>query len=248
MLGERPHGVSLVKLVDQPWPHIREGALILIPVGSCEQHGPHLPLDSDTCIAEHVAQHAAHALSHQDDVVYVGPTVTFGASGEHADFPGTLSVGTEVLTGLLCEIARSAWWCSRVLFVNGHGGNVPSLAAAVRLQRSEGRDIAWFACAIDGADAHAGRAETSMMQALAPARVLDDVAVVGVTTPIADLIPRLVAEGVRSVSPSGVLGDPTGAHPDEGFRHLAFIGRSLIKAIREWHPNAQGRLTLRVAE
>ncbi len=231
-----------MRLVDQSWPNVREDALILVPVGSCEQHGPHLPLDSDTCIAEAVAHRAARILSDQDRGVYVAPAVSFGASGEHADFPGTLSVGIEALTLLLCELARSAWWCSRILFVNGHGGNVPSLIAAVRLQRGEGRDVAWFACSSGGADAHAGRAETSLMHAIAPNRVLMDTGVVGVTTPIADLMPRLIAEGVRAVSPSGVLGDPTGAHSEEGGRCLEFMGRSLVDAIREWRPSDQGRV------
>jgi len=231
-----------VKLVDQPWPDVHQGALILVPVGSCEQHGPHLPLDSDTCIAEHVAHHAAHALADLDPVVYVTPAVTFGASGEHADFPGTLSVGTEALTLLLCELARSAWWCSRIVFVNGHGGNVQGLTAAVRLLRSEGRDVAWFACSSEGADAHAGRAETSMMRALAPRRVREDGRGSGVTTPIAELMPRLVAEGVRAVSPSGVLGDPRGAGVEEGRRRLERMGRSLVAAIYEWRLSRVGRV------
>lgn len=233
-------GALLVRLVDQPWPDIREDALILIPVGSCEQHGPHLPLDTDTCIAQDVADHAARILSDRGHIVYIAPAVTFGASGEHADFPGTLSVGSEALTLLLCEIARSAWWCSRLVFVNGHGGNVPSLMAAVELQRREGRDVAWFACASDGSDAHAGRAETSMMQALTPDRVREVGGCSGVTTPIAELMPRLVVEGVRAVSPSGVLGDPTGAGAEEGRRRLERVGQSLVAAIYAWHPSRSG--------
>jgi creatinine amidohydrolase len=229
-----------VRLVDQAWPEVREGALILVPVGSCEQHGPHLPLDSDTCIAERVAGHAARALSDGEPVVYFTPAVTFGASGEHADFAGTLSVGNEALTLFLCELARSAWWCSRIVFVNGHGGNVPSLIAAVQLQRNEGRDVAWFACASEGADAHAGRAETSMLLALAPGRVRTGGGGSGVTTPIADLMPRLVAEGVRSVSPSGVLGDPAGASTSEGHERLESMSRSLVEAIHEWRLRDDG--------
>jgi len=229
-----------MRLVDQPWPDVQMGALILVPIGSCEQHGPHLPLNSDTCIAEAIAHHAAQALSDLDPVVYVTPAITFGASGEHADFPGTLSVGTEALTLLLCEFARSAWWCSRIVFVNGHGGNVPSLITAVRLQRSEGRDVAWFACSSEGADAHAGRAETSMLLALAPDRVHTGGGGSGVTTPIAELMPRLIAEGVRAVSPTGVLGDPTGASPGEGRQRLAHMGLSLARAIRDWRLSRVG--------
>lgn len=231
-----------MRLVDRPWPDVVQGALVLVPVGSCEQHGPHLPLDSDTCIAEHVAGHAARTLSERCHGVYVAPAVNFGASGEHADFPGTLSVGTEALMLLLCELARSAWWCSRMVFVNGHGGNIPSLIDAVRLQRSEGRDVAWFACESEGTDAHAGRAETSMMRALTPDRVRADGGCSVVTTPIAELMPRLVAEGVRAVSPSGVLGDPTGASVEEGRCRLERMSWSLVAAIRLWRPSRVGRV------
>jgi creatinine amidohydrolase len=151
-------------------------------------------------------------------------------------------VGSEALTLLLCEIARSAWWCSRLVFVNGHGGNVPSLIAAVELQRSEGRDVAWFACASEGSDAHAGRAETSMMQALTPGRVRADGGGSGVTTPIADLMPRLIAEGVRAVSPTGVLGDPAGASSGEGRERLQSMTRSLVEAVHDWRLRDDGSL------
>ena len=82
-----------------------------------------------------------------------------------------MSIGHEALRLLLVELGRSAArWAGRLVFVNGHGGNVPTLVDAVRLLRYEGRDAAWFACA-PGGDAHAGRTETSLMLALDPACV-----------------------------------------------------------------------------
>src|SRR6478736_2828422 len=78
----------------------------------------------------------------------VAPPIAYGASGEHEGFPGTVSIGHEALRLLLVELGRSAArWAGRVLFVNGHGGNVPTLVDAVRLLRYEGRDAAWLACA-----------------------------------------------------------------------------------------------------
>ena len=79
-----------------------------------------------------------------------------------------MSIGHEALRLLLVELGRSAArWAARLVFVNGHGGNVPTLVDAVALLRYEGRDAAWFPCA-PGGDAHAGRTETSLVLALDP--------------------------------------------------------------------------------
>ena len=72
----------------------------------------------------------------------LAPAIGYGASGEHEGFPGTVSIGTSALRLLLVEFGRSAsQWASRLVFVNGHGGNVEALAAAVALLRYEGRDV-----------------------------------------------------------------------------------------------------------
>ena len=93
--------------------------IVLIPVGSTEQHGPHLPLATDTWIAEELAGRAIH----QTDGLMVGPTISVSASGEHAGFAGTLSIGLEVMTMVVVELVRSADWAAGVVLVNGHGGN-----------------------------------------------------------------------------------------------------------------------------
>ena len=96
----------------------------------------------------------------------VAPALPYGSSGEHAGFPGTLSIGREALEHVLVELARSAGF-ARVLFLCAHGGNAEPLAAAVRVLRAEGRDVRAWSPRWDG-DAHAGRTETSLMLALAP--------------------------------------------------------------------------------
>jgi creatinine amidohydrolase len=221
------------------WPELPERPLLLVPLGAVEQHGHHLPLATDTTVACAVAGAAADAL----DGALLAPALAYGASGEHEDFPGTISIGTEALTGLLVEYGRSACrWAGRLVLVNGHGGNLDALRAAGALLRTEGREIAWFPCGAPGADAHAGRTETSLVLHVEPAGVREDRAVAGATTPVADLLPRLRAEGVRAVSPTGVLGDPAGASAEEGADLLAGMAGRLTRAVRAWDVDPAGRL------
>jgi mycofactocin precursor peptide peptidase len=221
------------------WPEIPEGALLVVPLGSTEQHGHHLPLGTDTTVACAVAEAATDAV----DGALLAPALAYGASGEHEGFPGTISLGTEALTGLLVEYGRSAGrWAGRVLLVNGHGGNSDALRAAGTLLRAEQRDVAWFPCGVPGGDAHAGRTETSLMLHVEPEGVLGERAVAGDPTPIAELLPRLRADGVAAVSPTGVLGDPAGASGTEGAGLLAELADRLVAAVRAWDVDAAGRL------
>ena len=115
----------------------------MVPLGSLEQHGPHLPMDTDTRIACAVASRACAGRAG----VGLAPPVAIGASGEHADFPGTLSIGTAALSALLVELGRHAslHWPA-MLLVNGHGGNGPAITGAVSRLRDEGRECdVWHA-------------------------------------------------------------------------------------------------------
>ncbi|NKS89281.1 mycofactocin biosynthesis peptidyl-dipeptidase MftE [Rhodococcus hoagii] len=223
-------------LARTPWPDVpRDDLTVAVPVGSFEQHGPHLPLDTDTRIATAVVR----ALTG----VAQAPAIAYGASGEHEGFAGTISIGTEALEALLVEYGRSACrWARRVVFVNGHGGNGPALVKAVELLRYEGRDAAWLACAVPGADAHAGRTETSLLLHLSPADVTMGRAEPGNTAPIADLMPQLRSGGMLAATPNGILGDPTGATAEEGERLFADLVRRAGKAIENWAPRPDGRL------
>ena len=230
----------MIALAGAAWPDLPPVPLLVVALGSVEQHGPHLPLTTDTAIAEAVARAALPAL----DGALLAPPLAYGASGEHEGFPGTVSIGTPALTTLLVEYGRSACrWAGRLLVVNGHGGNLDALRAAVPLLRSEGRDVAWFPCAVPGGDAHAGRTETSLMLHVEPEVPRGRPARTGVTTPLAELLPRLRAEGVRAVSPTGVLGDPAGASATEGAALLADLVVRLVEAVAGWRVDPAGRLT-----
>jgi mycofactocin system creatininase family protein len=198
------------------WPQVEATAgeaLLALPLGSLEQHGPHLPLDTDTRIAVALAR----GLAARRPGVVVAPPVAYGASGEHAGFPGTLLVGHDVLAALLVELVRSARTSFRgVVVVNAHGGNEATLADVARRSVAEGDDVLVWRAVVAGGDAHAGRTETSLLLALDAAAVRLQLAQPGCTEPIDRLLPRLRAEGVRPVSSNGVLGDPTGASAEEG--------------------------------
>jgi mycofactocin system creatininase family protein len=212
---------------------------VLVPVGSLEQHGPHLSLDTDTRIAAAVARRAADG----DPALLLAPPLAYGASGEHQGFPGTLSIGHEALRSVLVELGRSAaTWASRLVFVNGHGGNVPTVPEAVAQLRYEGREVAWFGCVVPSGDAHAGRAETSILLALDPDMVRADAAEPGNAAPLRELLPALLRGGVAAVSPNGVLGDPAGASAEEGGDLLEVIVSDLRAGLARWHPGANGRL------
>ncbi len=229
----------MTQLAGAVWPQIPEAPLLVVPLGSVEQHGHHLPLATDTTVAAAVSRAALPGLAG----ALLAPAVPYGASGEHEGFPGTVSIGTEALTTVLVELGRSACrWAPRLLVANGHGGNLAALRAAVPLLRSEGRDVAWFPCGVPGGDAHAGRTETSLMLHVEPGGVREADAVAGETAPLAEILPRLRAGGVRAVSPTGVLGDPAGASAAEGAELLAAITARLVEAVRRWEVDPAGRL------
>ena len=206
--------------------------IIAVPVGSCEQHGPHLPLDTDTRIATALAEGLAAAF--EPGEVLIGPALTVTSSGEHAGFPGTLSLGAEVVEHLIIELVRSADWSAGVVLVNGHGGNaMPVQRAANKLLGEDRRVLAWWPHIRNG-DAHAGETETSMMLAIAPALVRMTRAEAGRPEPVVDLIDNLRANGVRAVSPNGVLGDPRQATASHGKALLTRLVIDLVAAVDEW--------------
>ncbi len=220
----------MTRLADLAWPEVGtltgRGAVLLVPLGSTEQHGPHLPVTTDTDIAGAIVSHPAIRLRLPHAVV--APSLPYGSCGEHDGFPGTLSIGRNATELVVVELVRSASAAfAAVVVVSTHGGNAVPVEQAVSRLRAEGRNVRAWSPRWQG-DAHAGRTETSLMLAIAPERVDLAVAVPGDTRPLAELLPALRAGGVGSVSPNGILGDPTSATREEGERLLAAAVDDLI--------------------
>jgi mycofactocin system creatininase family protein len=214
-----------VDLGRQRWPDIGR-PIVVVPVGSCEQHGPHLPLYTDTVIAQALAT----ALAERIGNCVVAPALSITASGEHQGFAGTLSIGNAAMAEVVVELVRSADWAAGVVLVNGHGGNAAAIEQAMATLRAEHRQVlAWWP-RIDGGDLHAGRTETSLMLAIRP----DDVALDEATAGPQPAVAELVAKGVRALSPSGVLGDPGGASASDGRQLFESLTTQLIAAVEEW--------------
>lgn len=151
-----------------------EGVVALVPTGSTEQHGPALPLGTDSLVASDLAG----ALAHRADVV-VTPTIPVGVSPHHRHFSGTLWVDDTTFARYTEEVARSLahHGIRRLVFVNGHGGNVPALRRVGQRLRSDATAYAptwnWWEAAGDFIDdtfdapgGHAGHTETSMVLAV----------------------------------------------------------------------------------
>jgi mycofactocin precursor peptide peptidase len=222
---------------------------LLVPLGSTEQHGPHLPLDTDTRIASAVARGAQARLEARlgaglEHDWLVAPAIAYGACGEHQSFAGTISIGTEALTLLLVEYGRSAaCWAARLVFINGHGGNVDALTRAVSRLRAEGRDVGWCPCTAAGGDAHAGHTETSVLLHISPGDVRTDRWLAGNGAPLPELLPSMRRGGVAAVSRVGVLGDPTTATAVEGKRIFAEMVDGCTRRVVRWSPGRDGMLT-----
>ncbi|HEV2368985.1 MAG TPA: mycofactocin biosynthesis peptidyl-dipeptidase MftE [Acidimicrobiales bacterium] len=242
-------------LAEMTWPAAAElsDALLVVPLGATEQHGPHLPLGTDTLVAAAVCrelagrERAGRELAGKSSRVTVAPALPYGSSGEHAGFPGTLSIGQDALETIVVELVRSAdRWAGTVL-VSGHGGNAEPLTRAVETSTADGRRaLAWWPVAdvltgiLDSerwsADAHAGRVETSLLLHLAPALVGGPPSPCrGVRpAPLSEIGAALRAHGVAPVSPTGVLGDPAGASAAEGAAILAAYVADLESRIARW--------------
>ena len=206
--------------------------IVLLALGSWEQHGAHLPFDTDTVIIESVVDAAIRSVDPENTQFSVVPTIGVTASDEHNGFAGTLSIGTNALSDAVVSIARSASWARGICIVNGHGGNADALKLIhSALDYENIRHSIWSLPYYEGADMHAGHTETSLMLHLAPDTVRMDLAEVGAIGDSEILIERMRTGGIKEVSSNGVVGDPTNATAAHGATMLSFYADHLTKLL-----------------
>jgi len=242
-----------LRLADATWPEVAAAIAAgrrtaIVALGSTEQHGPHLPLATDTLIADALA---ARLAARAGDAIQ-GPTLALGCAPEHLAFPGTLDVGPEALAATLAGVVRSlaCHGIARVFVFSAHGGNHVALAAALPALRAACPGVtvdAWTdfdavvrachaAAAAMGVDPtaaghHAGECETSIVLALRPGLVRRERLAAGRTAPAADA-QALFYPSLRAHAPDGTVGDPRAADPGRGRAYLEAWVEVLLAAYR----------------
>jgi creatinine amidohydrolase len=206
--------------------------IVLLLLGAWEQHGPHLPFDTDTLIIEATTNEALALCPEIAQRFVIAPTLAITASDEHVGFNGTLSSGTEALVSTVVTICRSASWASGVCILNGHGGNADALALiASALQHENIAHHVWSLPTYKGGDMHAGHTETSVLLHIAPHVVDMTRAEQGATGAASELVASMRNGGVAAVSPNGIIGDATTATAEHGAAVMLLYSRSLVQTL-----------------
>ncbi|WP_096390376.1 creatininase family protein [Halopenitus persicus] len=234
-------------LSDATWTDVRDATIdaAVIPVGSTEQHGPHAPLGTDALNAASVATEAADRYATADargGEVLVTPTIPVGIAEEHRGFDGTLWVTPDTFRAYVRETAVSLvrHGVERVVFANGHGGNVDALAEVAR-RFSRDPDHGGYAVAFTWFDAvgehasemgHGGPLETALLRATHPELVREDrieAAAAGATDRWGEWVAGVnLAHDSDAFTDNGVVGDPRGGDRDRGERLLELASESFV--------------------
>jgi creatinine amidohydrolase/Fe(II)-dependent formamide hydrolase-like protein len=239
-------------LAELTWPEaerrLREVDIALLPVGAIEQHGPHLPLDTDAWDADYLAQRVAAECSEPKPLAL--PLIPYGVSFHHEDFPGTIGVSNDALAKMVYDVGMS---CARngitkLIIINGHGGNQPTLQFAAQMinrdahifttvDTGETSDVDLDRLCETESDVHAGEIETSTALATRPHLVRMDLAereVQSFSSSYLDFSAKRSVEWyarTAKISNSGVLGDPTRATADKGREMWEVMVRNLVELV-----------------
>jgi len=239
---------------------VGEGAVAVVPVGSFEQHGRHLPLITDSRIVTHIAHEAAKIATERTRVV-VSPTLWLRSSHHHMEFPGTLSLDRELFVKVAKDVGRclAHHGFRRILFLNGHGGNSSPLKVAVDQLRDELGEgvlvalVTYWELNLEeevrklrdsgpGGISHAGELETSCMLYLEPELVRRErqhrfvprwrTRNFGLGWYVPS--PAYLGFHVRDFSKTGEVGDPTVATAEKGRKFLEVAARRVAEFLVEF--------------
>ncbi len=226
-----------------------EGSTLVWPLGACEQHGPHLPLATDTLFAERILTSVLQQLP-SSLPIWMLPPQSMGFSPEHAAFPGTISLSATLMLQLVMEVGDqlASNGLRRLIFFNAHGGQIGLLQAAARQLRLNHSSMSVLPCFLwSGVDSlnnlisleererglHAGLAETSLMISIAPDLVGEDRPCDGMPSTNERMVappegwslegPSPCAWLTEDLSETGVIGDSRQANPS--------LGESIEKAL-----------------
>jgi creatinine amidohydrolase len=234
------------------WAEIREEIqngrdTVVVPFGSTEQHGRHLPLGTDSVLGDEIGWGLAARLG-----AFIAPTVRLGCSEHHLAFAGTISISDEtfqrIVTDVLDSLAGHGF--RRIVILPTHGGNFKPLAEVMaKIEPAKGVQVLAFtdlmgfvqaalesskAFGVDAAKsgAHSGEWETSLMLALRPEQVKLDRAAEGFVGELSEIMSR-VFNGIQNLDKNGVLGDPRPATIEAGKKYLEDIIEFLYQWVRE---------------
>ena len=241
--------MTALHLDQMTWTEVKEEiqngrGTVVVPFGSTEQHGRHLPLGTDAVLGDEIGWRLAERLS-----AFLAPTVRFGCSEHHLAFSGTISLGEETFQRIVSDVVASlsGHGFRRIVLLPTHGGNFNPLAeAAAKIESVKETQILAFtdlqalvsaafesskAFGVDAAQsgAHSGEWETSMMLALRPEQVKMDCAAAGFVGPLSEIMSR-VFTGIQNLDENGVLGDPRPASCEAGKKYL----EEIIEFLYRW--------------
>jgi creatinine amidohydrolase len=225
--------------------------VVIVPVGSIEQHGPHCPHDVDISIPFHLAIAAADGID--DFPVIVAPPITYGFTHYNMGEIGTITLGLETFIAVLNDVARSIWanGFRRIIMLNGHGGNEqPNWSAAVKIAEEDvwvlaltywhmaGPELAAWSEADEGSIGHAGEWETSLQLYLREelvdmSRAVQDRLRTKFTGPETRRFAHFPER--RREMEHGVMGNPLVASRAKGERLFTVLLERLIQTCREYH-------------
>ncbi len=233
-----------------------DGALVLLPVASTEQHGPHLATGVDTILCAEACRRTAHKVAAHQPVV-VAPTVWMGLAEHHVAFGGTFTVSLTTWHALLHDLCQAILRAGfeKILIVNGHGGNMAALnTLTTELTRELGAPIATTTYFIPATQAglvapllddqegviHACEAETSMMMVAAP-DLVDETRLADAHGPQPSmgevLSPALQRwRSFKDITLTGVLGDARRSTPEKGVKLLEIVSQTLADALIAGQP------------